>query len=247
MGLESLLFALSTSLSTNLHAPGTPTHQSGLGLDLGVSRSLGDSGLTLGGGIGFSQGLSAADEASVTRSDFSMRWSGIELGGSRSRFSSALTLLLPFSNGRMGWESYFGGAKLAGVLSVPGAGFSVPWLDLSLSSSVAKHFHEYTTSVDGSSNSSASIATVAGASASLGRGFVFSTQGSWALGITYGGGLRERWGLDQDLSWSPGTRWSLSIGHSNSGAVFKANGRDLNIAVFDPETSVVYLSAGVSF
>lgn len=110
----------------------------------------------------------------------------------------------------------------------------------------SQNFHRFDTDVNGyplARNSSS-------------QGLIgFFTRGDFTLTLsqahrirwTYDGDTKTLFELTQDLTYSAGKDWSISLGHTNSAAALKPNNFDSNISLVSEDTSIVYLGAAYSF
>ena len=113
-------------------------------------------------------------------------------------------------------------------------------LDAYYGLSLARNFYRYATSFPGESNTLYSVSNLVSLSYTLTDPLSFWVNGSQALGWTSGGSPKTKYELSEELWYQINETLSAAIGHSNGGSAFKENGRDLNIAVFNGNTSLVY-------
>ncbi len=63
---------------------------------------------------------------------------------------------------------------------------------------------------------------------------------------TYQGNVRESFALGQEIGYSLNDNFAVNVGHSNEGAMIKANGYESNLEVIDENASSVYMGISAS-
>lgn len=63
---------------------------------------------------------------------------------------------------------------------------------------------------------------------------------------TYQGNVRESFALGQEIGYSLNDNFAVNVGHSNEGAMIKANGYESNFDVIDENNSSVYMGISAS-
>lgn len=108
-----------------------------------------------------------------------------------------------------------------------------------------RHFHKFEEDINGkvlnkySSNQSMDIGySIADFSFSLS----YLHRSRW----TYQGNVRDSFALSQDITYSMTDNFAVSVGHSNEGAMVKANGYESNLDIIDKNNSSVYLGFSAS-
>jgi len=182
---------------------------------------------------------------SLDRTDIAFGWRGRELNP-YLRVSANSALILPFASERIARESLLFGVRGGGRLGLNLARLGVSFLNFSYEPSFARFFHTYTTNISGMPNPALSVVqrvtTDIQISSNWSAQVAFLASNAW----TYGGTPTERFRVDGMVDYQLNTRVSMSAGVATSGAQLKANGVDPNLAVFDPEVSIVWASLGVS-
>lgn len=112
--------------------------------------------------------------------------------------------------------------------------------------SVKKNIHEYTTAIDGSVNTEYSSGQSLSIAYQHSTGFGFSFEFIHKNGVTYQNNLKEAFEHTEELGYSLNEALALAVGHTNSGSMLKANG-DMNLALINPISSMVYGSVNVAF
>ncbi|MGE0634245.1 MAG: hypothetical protein AB7O96_17655 [Pseudobdellovibrionaceae bacterium] len=137
-------------------------------------------------------------------------------------------------------DSFRGGASL---------GTKLVWapapVTLAYAIAGTRNFHEYTLSSEGSPNIQYSVTQSLNAELTLGQ-WGLSAEGLYRYSWTYRNFSRQSYASSFGISYAFNDSWSVSTGVENSlGPLFKANGRDTNIRVFDQNQSQINL--GLTF
>ncbi len=248
-----LSLGLSATLTSNSKETSDPDHitYSSFGISPSVKLSKKTSA---GASFGYSKELTNNREGSVNDASLSLGHSLgtfyksyiIKLGLSSviplsdvSRDRVGLITNLRFSPG---FTIDFSKLKLARRMYI-----KIPGLTFTFAPSFTKNLHEYKTTTSGVSNTNYAFTQVY----TLGYSFLDSFSASISFvhstGWTYEDTRKDSsFSLSQSLSYSY-KRYSFTIGHTNSGSVLAANGRDTDIKPFDEDSSMYYFSVGCSF
>jgi hypothetical protein len=236
--------SIQTGASSNLYAIGSTDHEASLDLSLAPTYQFAPD-WSVGALLAASQGLTDLQETTLDRTDLVISWKGRRLN-SRLTLAASGGIILPYASKRLVLESLLVGARAGVKVSFRAAQSPLDFLTLSYTPSVAKFFHEYRTSVDGTPNSEFSISQTLGLEADVGAGLSLSSAFVLLNGWTYGGTQSDRFRVDGELGYALSERSSLSLGVSTSGTQLKANGVDPNLAIFDTTRSQIWASFGVS-
>lgn len=112
-------------------------------------------------------------------------------------------------------------------------------LGLVASVSATGLFHKYETAVDGSVNNKYSSRQMLGVSYQLGT-VSFEVNLIHRNAWSYFGNLKEAYAHSEELGWQMNKQFSLALGHTLEGSVYKANGLDSNVKLIDDNNSIVY-------
>lgn len=231
-------FGLTTSLeaSSNLYVPSAPEHESGLGWVINPSFKLGK-GISSQLGITVNQELANEQKTTLDDTTFVVGYSGFELNRSL-KYSPSLTVILPTNETSRKVKGLITGFQLGNTLNL-----SHPdWSNATLNYRLALGTNLFQSRIDGggSSNSRFRISN------RLILGYTFferlgiETTMIQSTSYTYSGFASTKFEMVEELSYDFGRGMSVALGHSNSGSAFKENGRDLNVSVFDAQSSTVY-------
>ena len=118
--------------------------------------------------------------------------------------------------------------------------------NLNLDFSLGKNFHQYETSENGRMLIQYSF--------KQGIGISYSIP-SWNFGVglknsifyTYSNQQKSFFEVTEYINWSVYSSVSLTIGHSNSGSVFKSDGVTSNVELINKDSSVLFFSGEFSF
>lgn len=122
----------------------------------------------------------------------------------------------------------------------------IPGLSFGGAVTVGRSFHRYDTAMTGDSNNQYSSRQILMSSYSLGIfsvGVEFHHINAW----TYKGTLKEAFEHFEEASVAAGDHFSFSLGHTNSGSVFKANGYESNYKLVDENNSLVYAKVSMQY
>lgn len=103
-------------------------------------------------------------------------------------------------------------------------------------------FYRYNTSIPGESNQPFVIKNLLLLGYNLTDKWSVSTTLIQSTGWSYGAAAQSKFDFSEDLNYQLTKELRASIGHSNSGSMYKDNGMDSNLAFFNGETSVIYFS-----
>jgi hypothetical protein len=115
-----------------------------------------------------------------------------------------------------------------------------------LAVTAGRSFHSYEEDINGSilnKYSSNQTLSLAYALADWNFGFNYTNQSRWS----YQGNIKQSYILGQEITYSFNSLFYMSLGHSNTGSVLKANGFESNIQIVDENNSGVYLTLGSTF
>lgn len=103
----------------------------------------------------------------------------------------------------------------------------------------AKNFHKYDRNNVGSANISYSFVHYVSVDTEIFRNVIFTLEGDYTYARSYQNTPRSLYSLGQVLTYQR-PKWSAAIGHTNSADMFKYDGRESNVALFDKHTSAIY-------
>lgn len=104
----------------------------------------------------------------------------------------------------------------------------------------SKNFHEYKTSMLGSSNTSYSLSSVAYLTYSATESLYLTLGGTYAKGWTYENNTRDLYSFSQAIGYSFSPTYNLEVGHEFGGTPLSPDGKDVEIDLFDERDSSVY-------
>lgn len=124
--------------------------------------------------------------------------------------------------------------------------YLLPGFSLAAALSGGRSFHRYTTTLDGDvSNQYSSRQTLmAGYAVGL---FSFDTEFHHINAWSYNGRLKESFEHAEEMSISIGDHYGFTVGHTNAGSVFKANGYESNYKLIDENNSLVYAKVSMQY
>lgn len=234
--------SLGATGSTNLYDHQDGSRNDGLDYELNLAYILNPK-FSLAWKSGYSQNLKDSEVNDFTDSVLSFRKSPTELG-SYILFSPSTSALFATSKRSRNIQNLQMGLRLGGSFSLNPV--MNPNLSLGISLSGGQNFHDYETDVHGRVLNKYSVSQGLSAGYTFGKfslSFIFNHKNAWS----YQGNMIEAFEHFQDLSYSISKRFSVSVGHTNSGSALKANGEDSNIALIDENSSVVYSSLTLNF
>jgi hypothetical protein len=114
---------------------------------------------------------------------------------------------------------------------------------------VGRNFHEYTVSTTGKSNSKYTVKNRLVVSLALldRERLQVATDLAFSNNWSYLGEMTSSFSIGEELTYKVTPTLALATGIGNSGNMLKANGADSNFAVFNGETSEVYVSVSYTF
>lgn len=134
---------------------------------------------------------------------------------------------------------------IAGFNSKPDAFYN--GFGMGFSISLSRLFNQYTTSVDDKVNKQWS------SKQKMAFGYTYkdtvgvSIEFIHAAGLDYNNDISQGFAHAEEIGWNVTKNFSLALGHSLEGSVYKPNTRESNINLVDSDDSVTYVSMGVSF
>jgi hypothetical protein len=105
---------------------------------------------------------------------------------------------------------------------------------------LTKNFHEFERGRAGNDNTDYSIINYAGIEKYITRKLSILIDGDYSYGRTYRGNPKKLFSVGQSLTYEFSNDLSVTVGHSNGGNAFQANGTDYDVQVFDENRSIVY-------
>jgi hypothetical protein len=200
--------------------------------------------------LGYSQNLnndqsSAMSDSNLTFTDKSYSVFGRPKVANMTWVPSA-TLIIPISEQSREVEQLHT-ATIAGVgfALLADAGSSWSGLGSELKLTLGKNFHQFETDKNGVILNNISSNQSLGLFYSI-NGWSFSLGYAHRIRWPYAGEAKQSFELSQDVTYSSRSKWSVSLGHTNSGASLKPNGQDSNVALIDEEGSAIYLGFALS-
>lgn len=122
----------------------------------------------------------------------------------------------------------------------------IPGFSLAAALSLRRNFHRYDTDLEGQPNpqySSRQSLMVGYAFGAFSLDSEFHHINSWS----YGGRLNEEFEHAEEFTFSATDSLALSLGHTNGGSVFKANGYESNYQLIDDNNSLVYARVSMQY
>ncbi len=120
-------------------------------------------------------------------------------------------------------------------------------LETSLTLGAARNFHQYETNRDGSVLNPYSLKEVFDFGYTLNdqwsASFEFIHRHAW----DYYGKVSEAFEMTQEVALNITPKWSVSAGHTNSGAWLRPNEQDMNLKLFNENDSIFYVSSALKF
>jgi hypothetical protein len=230
--------------SSNLYPIGSTDHSASLDLTLIPTYRFHpdwSTSLILAG----SKELTDWGRFSLDRTDIAFGWRGRELNP-YLRVSGNAAVILPFASERLVWESLLFGVRGGGRLGLNLHRLGVSFLSFGYEPSFARFFHTYTTNISGMPNPAFSVVQRVTTDIQLSSNWSAQVAVLASNAWTYGGTQADRFRVDGMIDYQVKTNVSISAGVATSGAQLRANGVDPNLAVFNPEISIVWASVGVS-
>ncbi|WP_419171946.1 hypothetical protein [Halobacteriovorax sp.] len=125
-------------------------------------------------------------------------------------------------------------------LSISDSVMRVKNLSALLILAASKNFHEYKTSLYGTSNTSYSVSSIAYLTYSFTDSFYLSLGGTYAKGWTYENNTKDLYSFSQSMGYSFSPTYNLEVGHEFGGTPLSPDGKDVEIDLFDERESSVY-------
>lgn len=191
----------------------------------------------------YSQDMRFPEKADI--GDFALINAFKAIDFSRVKLAPSITLIMPQSKESRSVRNLEGalaaklGVSIQQKLLIPGFSFGV-------SVSAARNFHRYDTAIDGSLNNQYSSRQVVMTSYTRGIftvGGEFHHLNAW----TYAGNLKESFEHAEEASVALGKHFEFTLGHTNSGSVFKENAKDSNVKLIDDNNSLVYAKVSMQY
>ncbi len=139
------------------------------------------------------------------------------------------------------------GGALTGVTAMVNPDRLIPGLAIAGGVSITKNFHQYDTATNGAVNSAWSSTQRASITYDFAGSFTISAELLHLNALTYQDNIKESYQHIEEFGYQFNKTISAAIGHTNSGSALKANGTDSNYALWDENTSMVYVSLTAAF
>lgn len=132
--------------------------------------------------------------------------------------------------------------RLAAILGFDFDFIKVPTLGGYARVDFLQNFHRSNTNAYGGSNYQFRALGAGGVNWTFLKKFNISLDFTYTKGWTYGGIIQDFYSSNQTLSYSITNKFNVAIGHALGGNILAVNGRDSNVALFDPEQSAAFLA-----
>ncbi len=164
---------------------------------------------------------------------------------SRLLFAPGILGVVPMAKNSYIRKEYLGGVGAVAKFSFEPRTF-VGGLDFKFSFSLIKNAFKYETTIDGKPNSEySSIQKFVASHAykNLTTSLIFLHLNN----VSFQNELRESFLHFEEIGYNFNSRFSVAIGHANTGSALKPNGQDTNILLINENSSVVYASTTLNF
>jgi hypothetical protein len=235
---QSATISLGSSISTSLHKFDDNRKRTSSNFDVRPSFVL-DKGLKISTSINVTKNLENQRELTLNDSYLALS-KGLYKFNNGIALSASLALGIPLSKYSRENATLKSSIKLS-----PRMSYSYKKLNTGVGVSYTQNFHASEVTLDGNSNSQSSYTTYGDIGFSFSDQFSIGASAAYTKSYTYKRNERDSYSIEQNISYSPTSELSFSLGHAIGGNVLSVNGRDSNIEIFDPENSSVYL--GVRF
>ncbi len=153
--------------------------------------------------------------------------------------SGQATVFLPISESSRERSFLNTGYKLTGIVGVKVP--SIPAISGSFNLNYTQNFHNSAVAMNGQSNKQFLFSAGGMVGYAFLNDFEASINFDYVKGITYHGKIVDTYGIGQEISYNASKKINIGVGHSLGGNIFKVNGYDSNISLFDLNESTVYL------
>ena len=131
--------------------------------------------------------------------------------------------------------------RLALILGFDFGFWSIPNLGGYARIDILQNFHRSNTNAYGGSNYQFAVFGLGGVNWTFLKKFNIALDFSYTKRWTYAGNIQDFYSSNQTLSYSITSKFNVGIGHALGGNILAVNGRDSNVALFDPEQSAAFL------
>jgi hypothetical protein len=139
-------------------------------------------------------------------------------------------------------EAYLSTAyRLALILGFDFGFWKIPSLGGYARLDFLQNFHRSNTNAYGGSNYQYNAFALGGVNWTFLKKFNIALDFSYVKRWTYEGNIQDFYSSNQTLSYSITNKFNVGIGHALGGNILAVNGRDSNVALFDPEQSSAFL------
>ncbi|MFG1498594.1 hypothetical protein ABMA70_00205 [Halobacteriovorax sp. XZX-3] len=152
------------------------------------------------------------------------------------------SLKLPTSKVSRKYSKLQAGISLSEGLSIADSVIGIKDLSALVILGASKNFHEYETTMTGSSNTSYSLSSVAYLTYSVSDALYLSLGGTYMKGWTYQNNTKDAYSFSQAIGYSFGPKYNLEVGHEFGGTPLSPDGKKVVIDLFDERDSSVYAS-----
>ncbi len=236
-----LSMSLGLIYDSNLQQASASSNQQGIMTRLNPRYKLNDTYTSIGS-LGLSQRFTQENRTDLTNMALSVSRQPLALGRTAD-LRPTVSLILPTNQVQRDIDTLQ--AALRTTVSVF-ARTNTPFI-LETGATLQLNSHQFSISRENGPN----LQTRATPYLSLGWTFadkvqVLATQ-AYDSAWTYRGKQRTNFDFDQSVTYIGGRRWSMTVGHNNSGNLLTADGQHSNVALFDRRSSTVYLSGILNY
>ncbi|MBX9769027.1 MAG: hypothetical protein K2X47_17260 [Bdellovibrionales bacterium] len=227
-------------INSSLHQPDDPNFTSGFGTTGFLSYRLSKRWQAIGL-MGFAQQLTGEQRFRLRNTELRGLFRSVEFSKGNS-ISNGLNVVLPTNLDSRQLESLQAGVGLANRLNFDLTEHGIPGLSGFYDLNLNRNFHEFDTMVNGEWNTQYLLEHFVLAFYSFTEKWGVMLAGDFTHNFDYSGGVGNTWSFTQELGFSPSRSIQFGLGHTNGGDLLGANGRSMNVRLFNPNDSRFYLS-----
>ena len=236
--------SLGAALNTSLHKNTDLDKQLSSDFSIGPSYKF-SNGIRIGTSLSGSKDLLNERKWTWNNSYLSISKSLADLSG--VKISGIALVYIPLSEYSKEYQKLRTGVMVAPSFSYNLSSIGLERISLKYVPALTRYFHKYTTSLTGGSNTQYSLSNRLGMNLTISDAAYFSVNGSYARSFTYLGNEKDSYSFSSALGYSPTPKSSVEIGHVNGGSPLAANGKEIEVEVFNNRDSSVYMSFGYQY
>jgi hypothetical protein len=232
--------SISSSLSASMHQLGDPARRLGQGFSFSPYLVDKKRGISYFGSLSFNKDYRGERELGLNDLALGLSTSIGTAYDKKVLFKIRLSSTIPLSEYSREWSKLYTALTVAPSAIMKLDALGVPGVTVVYSLRASLFFHQYKASYTGRANNQYAVGNSLAVSYSPMDKLSLGVNGSYGRNFTYDGVSRDGVQVGENISYSVTDSTSVTVGHANGGSPLATNGREIEINIYDRESSTVY-------